>query len=113
MVEVAANPNGKRTGFWLRTGLVVVTVTVTIVTKILTDYLYSAYSWYYLPYSGHFNRDLAVHYHELAIKSDNFLGGAIGICLSNSACFLSGTIYWVRRMTIKKESSSLNAVTLN
>jgi hypothetical protein len=66
MVERAANPKGKRPGFWPRAAFVSVAALGTIITAGLFGYYDALELWYYNPNSGYFNINLAAHYNKLA-----------------------------------------------
>jgi hypothetical protein len=62
MVERAANPMGKRTGFWLRVSFVTFAVLGTFVTTVMYSYYEALSIWYILPGAGHLDVALSNHY---------------------------------------------------
>ena len=113
MVEGAANPKGKRPGFWLRAAFVAVAALGTLVATGMKGYYAALEIWYLEPGAGHFNAGLAKHYNHLQIKMSYFMCGFAGLCCVGSVGLLGGTVFWVRKMTLSKDTCGLQADALN
>jgi hypothetical protein len=64
-------------------------------------------------YSEQGDSDLSNHYENLAKYSYHFSCGFAGLCCVGSVGLLSGTVFWVRKMTFSNEASGLKADALN
>jgi hypothetical protein len=113
MVEGAANPNGKRQTFWLRAGFVAVTTIGTLVATGMQGYYYALSFWYIEPIDGHFDHELSDYYCYLKNYMYDLMCCFSGLCCVGSVVMLGGTIFWVRKMTLSKDTSGLQADALN
>jgi hypothetical protein len=93
--------------------MVVVTALGTIISTILQDYYYALQFWYFELGTDHFNLQKQEHYWGLRNFTFNFVGGFACLCCIESTGFLSGTIYWVHRMTLNSDSTDFKAGALN
>jgi hypothetical protein len=62
LVELAANPEGNRRGFWLRASFVMVASLGIVVITLIRDYYTALATWYAEPSSGHFSPKYSSHY---------------------------------------------------
>jgi hypothetical protein len=65
MAEGAANPKGKRPGFWPRAAFVAFASLGTLVVTGMNGYYIALITWYLEPGTGHLDVELSIHYSEL------------------------------------------------
>jgi hypothetical protein len=66
MVETAANPNGKSSGFWLRAVFVTLIFLGILISTSFQDYFTACSFWYALPLTDHFDFETSIHYSLLS-----------------------------------------------
>ena len=114
MVEIAAN-NGERHSifFWIRILFVTVTALGTIVATFIYNYFNTLCVWYFEPLSGHVDLISANYYAEQSIIVLYFVGSFVGLCCVGSVGMLAGTIYWVRKISLKTGNNEVKAGSLD
>jgi hypothetical protein len=113
MVETAANPKGKRSYSWLWATFVAIASLSTVATTGLYGYYEALAYWYVLPGGGHLDVEAAKHYSNISYWMHVSMSGSASLCCIESVCLLSGTVFWVRKMTLSEDTSGLKADALN
>ena len=93
MVEGAANPKGKRPGFWLRASFVAVAALGTLVVTGIYGYYNALSFWYVLTDSGHFDAGLVYYYTYLGSLMFFLMCSFDGLCCVGSVGLLCGTVF--------------------